>query len=174
MVLFFLFLALASSSLPVVLWHGLMFCFVMFCFVLCFFFFFSFFFFSIFLSGMGDDCCNPSSMGAIKSWIENLTSSYVLSLRIGDNSIEDTINGFLKPAGEQVSEACSIVSQDPKLVNGFNAVGFSQGSQFLRSLVQTCNVTVNNLITLGAQHQGVFGLPDCLAKDSFACREGLS
>lgn len=98
-----------SAPLPVVLWHG-----------------------------MGDDCCNPKSMGAIKHWIENATSSFVYSLRIGASDGDDVANGFLMPARKQVEDACGQLLKLPQLSNGFNAVGFSQGGQFLRAVVQKC------------------------------------
>lgn len=31
----------------------------------------------------------------------------------------------------QVKDACKQIADDPKLANGFNAMGFSQGAQFL-------------------------------------------
>uniref|UniRef100_H2YIF6 palmitoyl-CoA hydrolase n=1 Tax=Ciona savignyi TaxID=51511 RepID=H2YIF6_CIOSA len=52
--------------------------------------------------------------------------------------------------------------------NGFNAMGFSQGGQFLRALVQQCDgIKVHNLISIGGQHQGVFGFPKCPADVAF-------
>jgi len=56
----------------------------------------------------------------------------------------------------------SFKKKDHQLLNGFNAIGFSQGSQFLRAYVQRCNnPPVVNLISIGGQHQGVYGLPHC-------------
>lgn len=44
---------------------------------------------------------------------------------------------------------------DPALANGFNAVGFSQGGQFLRAYVERYNdPPVHNLVTFGGQHMG--------------------
>eukprot|EP00731_Ephydatia_muelleri_P031528 Em0023g35a len=64
--------------------------------------------------------------------------------------------------------ACDELGLDPKLHEGFNALGFSQGGQFLRALVQRCGkVRVYNLITLGSQHQGIYGFPFCT--DSWLC-----
>lgn len=49
-----------------------------------------------------------------------------------------------------------------ELHDGFDAVGFSQGGQILRAYVQRCNrPPVRNLITVGAQHQGVANFPGC-------------
>jgi len=45
--------------------------------------------------GMGDDCCNPESMGYIKSVIEKyLPGVYVFSIEIGNSPEEDQMNGF--------------------------------------------------------------------------------
>jgi palmitoyl-protein thioesterase len=32
---------------------------------------------------------------------------------------------------KQVEQACTMIKEDPKLKDGFNAIGFSQGAQFL-------------------------------------------
>jgi palmitoyl-protein thioesterase len=45
--------------------------------------------------GMGDSCCNPLSMGRIKSLIEkNVSDIYVYPLKIG-SSVETVSNTFL-------------------------------------------------------------------------------
>ena len=55
-----------------------------------------------------------------------------------------------------------MIQEDPELQNGYNAIGFSQGGQFLRAVAQRCpQPPMKNLITFGAQHQGVFGFPNC-------------
>ena len=45
--------------------------------------------------------------------------------------VQDTLNGFIKNSNDQVEEVCAKIRDDPQLKNGYNAVGFSQGSQFL-------------------------------------------
>jgi len=45
--------------------------------------------------------------------------------------IQDTTNSFLMNVNDQVTEACHKISSDPKLHKGYNAIGFSQGGQFL-------------------------------------------
>lgn len=37
---------------------------------------------------------------------------------------------FMHP-DKQIVTACQIINNDPMLANGFNAIGFSQGAQFL-------------------------------------------
>jgi len=56
----------------------------------------------------------------------------------------------------------------PELENGFDALGFSQGGQFLRAYVEKYNQPpVSNLITFGSQHMGVADLPTCRPGDIF-------
>ena len=56
---------------------------------------------------------------------------YVNSIQIGDDAKEDTLNGFFMNVNDQITEVCANLSVDPELQNGFNAMGFSQGGQFL-------------------------------------------
>jgi len=121
--------------------------------------------------GMGDSCCLPFSMGRIKKLIEKETGgAYVHSLKIGHNIIDDTTDGFLMPVNEQVEMACAIIGNDTNLKDGYHAVGFSQGGQFLRAVAQRCpNPPMKNLVTMGGQHQGVYGIPNCPGESNFIC-----
>jgi len=119
---------------------------------------------------MGDSCCNPLTMGPIIDTIKSETNGYVLSLRIGNNAIDDTLNGFFKDTNEQIEMVCQQIAEDPELQNGYNALGLSQGGQFLRAVAQRCpNPPMKNLVTIGSQHQGVFGLPKCPGESSALC-----
>jgi len=63
---------------------------------------------------------------------------------------------------DQVSYVYNQISSNTNLTKGFNAIGFSQGSQFLRAFVERYNSPpVHNLISIGGQHQGVYGFPKC-------------
>ncbi|XP_077193704.1 palmitoyl-protein thioesterase 1 [Paroedura picta] len=121
--------------------------------------------------GMGDSCCNPESMGYIKKIVEEkIPGIYVLSLQIGDSVIEDVENSFLMNVNDQVKLVCSVLATDPKLQGGYNAMGFSQGGQFLRAVVQRCpSPPMFNLISVGGQHQGVYGFPRCPGESSHLC-----
>jgi len=124
----------SSNYVPVVLWHG-----------------------------MGDTCCFPWSMGRIKKLIEKtLPGIYVYSIMVGNDIIQDEIAGFFGNVNDQIKEVSQDIANNVHLSNGFNAVGFSQGGQFLRALLeQYNNPRMFQLITMGGQHQGVFGIPDC-------------
>lgn len=124
-----------QPSTPVVLWHG-----------------------------MGDSCCNPLSLVRLTKVIESeLKNVYVKSLKIGTNVVEDVENSFFMNANLQVEDVCKQLKADEHLSNGYNAIGLSQGGQFLRAVAQRCpDPPMMNLISLGGQHQGVYGLPHCL------------
>jgi len=132
----------AEDPVPIVIWHG-----------------------------MGDSCCNPVSMGSIKKMLEeNISGVYVKSLMIGGNMIVDMENGFFKDTNQQIKMACDMIREDTNIQNGFNALGFSQGGQFLRAVQQRCpELGMKNLVTVGAQHQGVFGFPNCPGEINYFC-----
>jgi len=121
--------------------------------------------------GMGDTCCYSFSMGMIKQELERLLPGvYVYSVMIGNNIVEDEIEGFISNSNDQVDFLCQQVKSDPNLKNGFNAIGFSQGGQFLRGYVERCNdPPVYNLISMGGQHQGVADFPNCVTVNETIC-----
>ena len=99
------------------------------------------------------DYGNSSGMNRMKNLVlDNTENDYVLSLVIGDSewdilnetSIrfladeEDRSNGFWMPVFDQLAYACDIIKNDPNLQDGYHGLGFSQGSQFLRGIAQTC------------------------------------
>lgn len=72
---------------------------------------------------------------------------------------------FFGNANAQVALVCDQLRALPQLAGGFDAVGFSQGGQLLRAVVERCggesDLRVRNLITLGSQHLGISSLPPC-------------
>jgi palmitoyl-protein thioesterase len=99
---------------------------------------------------------------------------FVHAIRIGATDNADRLASFYDSLNRQVirsthsvlivkvDEICQQLSSIEELKDGFDAVGFSQGGQILRAYVQRCNIPrVRNLITIGAQHQGVMDLPGC-------------
>jgi palmitoyl-protein thioesterase len=57
------------------------------------------------------------------------------------------------------------------LSSGYNAIGFSQGGQFLRAVLQQCDAAppMLNLISIGGQQRGVYGMPRCLGANHTLC-----
>ena len=71
-------------------------------------------------------------MGHITKMVEDkVPGIYVYSIEIGDSVTQDIENGFFMNVNTQVEMVCAKIRADPKLRNGFNAMGFSQGGQFL-------------------------------------------
>lgn len=50
---------------------------------------------------------------------------------MGKNAAEDSRNSYLMHPNKQVEQACRMIATDAKLKDGYNAIGFSQGSQFM-------------------------------------------
>ncbi|CAF2371154.1 unnamed protein product [Rotaria sp. Silwood2] len=95
-------------------------------------------------------------MDELAGWIRtSFPGIYVVSIEIG-NGKEDS---FLWPVGKQVEHFCQSVLDDDNLRQGFNMLGYSQGSVIVRGALEKCSLPVHNLITLSGVHQGVFGMP---------------
>jgi len=96
------------------------------------------------------------AMEELGGWIRSTyPGMYVVSIEIG-NGREDS---YLMPLNDQVESFCRTVESDPNLRQGFNMLGYSQGSIIVRGALERCSLPVFNLITLSGIHQGVFGVP---------------
>ncbi|PRW45157.1 Palmitoyl- thioesterase 1 [Chlorella sorokiniana] len=128
----------AAGYLPVVLWHG-----------------------------MGDYCCADYSIGAVKELIEQeLPGVFVHSINtgLGATSVTDILSSYFGSVNDQVARVCDELLALEELKDGYVAVGFSQGGQFLRAVAERCQhmgPLMHTLVTMGAQHQGVANVPGC-------------
>jgi len=116
---------------------------------------------------MGDTAKGSVSIDAL-ALEKRYPGIQIYSIQIGKTSVADEVASYFSNLNQQVQEACeAILANDYiKKIGHLNGVGFSQGAQFLRAVVQRCPLKRNgilfkNLISLGGQHQGVYGLPDC-------------
>lgn len=69
----------------------------------------------------------------MKDWIRNETNAeiYIKSVDLTINELhEQAASVFVHPM-TQIDQVCIEIAQDEKLKNGFNAIGMSQGGQFL-------------------------------------------
>ncbi|KAH8108094.1 alpha/beta-hydrolase [Cristinia sonorae] len=112
--------------------------------------------------GMGDSYNSPGML-EFMSLIEDMHKGiFVHSVYLDENPKDDQRACFWGDVNEQVATVAAQLSNITELAGGFDAIGFSQGGQFLRAYVERYNSPpVNNLITFGSQHMGVSDLPLC-------------
>jgi len=109
--------------------------------------------------GIGSDSgeCNR----LITTIREAIPDVHILNVAIGNASDIDHANSILMKCNDQIDRVCQMIQEDPLMADGFNSVGISQGGLLARGLAERCPVPTKTLITFGAPHQGVFGVPDC-------------
>lgn len=96
---------------------------------------------------------------------------FVYILALAPTPLTDQRASVLGNVNEQVRAAHEQLAQLPELRHGFDAIGFSQGGQFLRAYVERYNAPrVRNLVTFGSQHMGIADLPGCSPSD-FLCHK---
>ena len=94
------------------------------------------------------------------------TSTYYI--RLDDAASADRTATFWGNVTLQVQKVCDDLASHPILSKApaINALGFSQGGQFLRAYIERCNSPrVENLVTFGSQHNGISEFQECAAND---------
>lgn len=123
--------------------------------------------------GMGDSAHGSVNIDrlALERRFPGIT---VFSVQIGNSIAEDVLAGYFVNVNFQIQQVCKEVLKNQIIRDhgAVNVIGFSQGAQFMRGLIERCplgenGIRVKNFISLGGQHQGVFGLPRC--KNSIFC-----
>lgn len=98
------------------------------------------------------------------------------TIRLADDANGDRSATFLGNVTEQVARVCADLASHPILSTApaIDALGFSQGGQFLRAYVQRCNnPPVRSLVTFGAQHNGIVDFRSCGTTD-WVCRGAMA
>ncbi|KAF2127594.1 palmitoyl-protein thioesterase 1 precursor [Dothidotthia symphoricarpi CBS 119687] len=99
---------------------------------------------------------------------ETNPGTYIYYIRLDEDAASDRTATFLGNVTEQIAQVCTDITTHPILSTapGLNALGFSQGGQFLRGLVERCPAAkVRNLVTFGSQHNGIAKYQLCGATD---------
>ncbi|KAL2352460.1 Alpha/Beta hydrolase protein [Cryomyces antarcticus] len=135
-----------SSPLPLVIWHGL-----------------------------GDNYAADglTMVGKLAQKIN--PGTYVHIIRLDEDVSADRGATFFGNLTEQIAQVCEDLAAHPVLskARAINALGFSQGGQFLRAYVERCNSPpVRNLVTFGSQHNGISRFQDCAATD-WLCKAAI-
>jgi len=114
--------------------------------------------------GMGDSCFNPG-MKSITKAAGNHLGVYSTCIPTGGNLLTDTIDGFLLNMDKSVEAFKKRVDADPKLKNGFDAFGLSQGNNVIRGYITKYNdPPVRNFMSICGINAGVGAFPQCSPK----------
>lgn len=131
-----------ADPLPVIIWHGL-----------------------------GDSVNNDGLKDTADFISEIHPGTYVHLINpIGEG--DDKSATFFGNVTQQIDLVCDTLSKDPILSSApaVDAVGFSQGGQFLRGYIERCNnPPVRTLITFGSQHNGIAEFQRCKSATDFVC-----
>lgn len=103
------------------------------------------------------DCVD--NMYLVEMWVRTALGrqAHVLNVEIG-NGIVDSV---VRPMSWQLEELASAIRADDQLRDGFNIIGYSQGSLLARAYVQRYNSPrVSTLISWVGPQAGQFGVPE--------------
>ncbi|KAJ6114478.1 hypothetical protein N7486_000256 [Penicillium sp. IBT 16267x] len=120
--------------------------------------------------GLGDDF-ERDGLNAVADLVKTTNpGTYVHIIQLDETSSGDRQATFFGNVSAQLEVVCAQLAADPILSTApaINALGFSQGGQFLRGYVERCNSPpVHNLVTFGSQHNGISEFQSCGLGDWF-------
>jgi palmitoyl-protein thioesterase len=127
--------------------------------------------------GLGDrfDADGLQSTGELAEEVH--PGTFVYYIRTDEDGGSDRTNTFFGNVTTQLAEVCAAIHDEAGLADPDNrtkvradALGFSQGGQFLRALVEACEgLSVRSLVTFGSQHNGIAEFQECGDFD-FVCK----
>ncbi|KAJ5797509.1 uncharacterized protein N7503_006805 [Penicillium pulvis] len=120
--------------------------------------------------GLGDDF-ERDGLNSVADLAKTTNpGTYVHIIRLEETGSGDRQATFFGNVSAQLETVCAQLASDPILSTApaINALGFSQGGQFLRGYVERCNTpAVHNLVTFGSQHNGISEFQSCGMGDWF-------
>lgn len=138
---------LDDTPLPVVIWHGL------------------------------GDSADSDGLKGIAELVEDAhPGTYVNILSLGDKAgSADRSASFFGNVTEQIEHVCELLAADNILSSApaIDAIGFSQGGQFLRGYMERCGhwaPKIRTLMTFGSQHNGIAQFQKCKSATDFVCQ----
>ena len=119
--------------------------------------------------GLGDNF-EADGLKSVVDYAEEINpGTFTYIIRLGDGTGgSDRSATFFGNLTEQLADVCEQLANHQIIgtAPAINAMGFSQGGQFLRGYVQRCNSPpVYNLLTFGSQHNGISEFQSCGATD---------
>lgn len=116
--------------------------------------------------GLGDSHSSPGML-EFQDMIKDIHPGiFIHSIWIEDALDKDREASFYGNVNTQLEFVADELASIPELQGGFDAIGFSQGGQFLRAYIERYNQPpMHNLITFGSQHLGIADIPECSKYD---------
>ena len=114
--------------------------------------------------GLGDSYTGEGLLDVISLAEEMNPGLFTYAIRINEDPSLDQRATFLGNLTEQIDQVCRDLATHPirSTAPAVDAMGFSQGGQFLRGYVERCNFPpVRNLLTFGSQHNGISAFQGC-------------
>jgi palmitoyl-protein thioesterase len=118
--------------------------------------------------GLGDNYAADGIKAVGEAAQEAQPGIFVYNIRLDDDASNDRSASFFGNLTAQIAKVCEDLASDPILSTApaIDALGFSQGGQFLRGYVERCNKPpVRSLITFGSQHNGISEFQKCKDND---------
>ncbi|CAJ2514023.1 Uu.00g021420.m01.CDS01 [Anthostomella pinea] len=136
-----------DTPLPVVIWHGL------------------------------GDSYSAEGIQSVGELVQQVNpGTFVYIVRLDENAQNDRTATFYGNVTEQLDKVCADLASHPILSTApaIDAVGFSQGGQFLRGYVERCNAPpMRSLVTFGSQHNGIIDYRACSSAD-WLCKGAMA
>ncbi|KAF7859551.1 hypothetical protein EAF04_008632 [Stromatinia cepivora] len=122
--------------------------------------------------GLGDNykAEGLAQVGALAEAIH--PGTFVYNIHLDDDASADRTATFFGNLTLQIEKVCEDLASHPILSTAprRDAIGFSQGGQFLRGYISRCNAPpIRSLLTFGSQHNGISSFQGCAPAD-FLCR----
>lgn len=127
--------------------------------------------------GLGDTFSGEGiqAVAALADAIHPGTFVHSISLAADDPSADRSAT-FFGNLSSHVAMVCEQLAAHPILSTApaIDAIGFSQGGQFLRAYIERCNnPPIRSLVTFGSQHAGIAEFRECGASD-FLCKGAMA
>ncbi|CAM1503254.1 Fc.00g080300.m01.CDS01 [Cosmosporella sp. VM-42] len=136
-----------DTPLPLVIWHGL------------------------------GDAFNGEGIQKVGALADAINpGTFVYTVALGPDANADRQATFFGNVTTQLETVCEALASHPILSTApaIDAIGFSQGGQFLRGYVERCNFPpVRSLVTYGSQHNGIVKFKACGDSD-WLCKGAMA
>ena len=118
--------------------------------------------------GLGDryDADGLRSTGELAQEVH--PGTYVYYIRTDNDGNSDRSNTFFGNITTYIEQVCEAIHNETRLFDPdteelrVDALGFSQGGQFLRGLLERCDgLSIRSLVTFGSQHNGIAEFQEC-------------